>query len=273
MGADWSGVTFDHAIDMATGHFADAYYLRDEDSDAERRFLNAESYQDKIRFAFEAFPKKAAPGTTWVYHTNDTFIVTQAMQNLVGRDLFDLVRDDVFAPLGVSKGGHTTLRTDNSPTGRALGGWGLFFTTDDIAKIAGFLNRGDGKIGGQQVLDAARVRESMFRGEDLGLPIADLPNVRVPGTWHYGNGFWGKLMTPAEFPVYPCQFMVSRMGGFGGISVVMMPNGTVFYVWSDNDEFGWYSAVAESHKLASQCGPVAPRARLRGADSRRPSGR
>ena len=164
------------------------------------------------------------------------------------------MRDDVFVPLGVSKGGQTTLRTDNSPTGRALGGWGLFFTTDDIAKIAGFLNRGDGKIGGQQVLDAARVRESMFRGEDLGLAIADLPNVRVPGTWHYGNGFWGKLMTPAEFPVYPCQFMVSRMGGFGGISVVMMPNGTVFYVWSDNDEFGWYSAVAESHKLASQCG-------------------
>ena len=77
--------------------------------------------------------------------------------------------------------------------------------------------------------------------------------MRVPGTWHYGNGFWGKLMTPAEFPVYPCEFMVSRMGGFGGISVVMMPNGTVFYVWSDNDEFGWYSAVAESHKLIPQC--------------------
>ena len=83
MGEDWSGVTFDHAIDMATGHFADPYYLRDEDTDVERRFLNAESYQDKIRFAFEAFPKKAAPGTTWVYHTNDTFIVTQAMQNVV----------------------------------------------------------------------------------------------------------------------------------------------------------------------------------------------
>jgi hypothetical protein len=33
----------------------------------------------------------------------------------------------------------------------------------------------------------------------------------------------------------------------------MMPNGTVFYVWSDHDEFGWYSAVAESHKLISQC--------------------
>ena len=83
MGEDWSGVTFDHAIDMATGHFADPYYLRDEDTDVERRFLNAESDQDKIRFAFEAFPKKAAPGTTWVYHTNDTFIVTQAMQNVV----------------------------------------------------------------------------------------------------------------------------------------------------------------------------------------------
>ena len=34
----------------------------------------------------------------------------------------------------------------------------------------------------------------------------------------------------------------------------MMPNGTVFYVWSDHDEFGWYSAVVESNKLSPQCG-------------------
>ena len=147
-----------------------------------------------------------------MYHTNDTFLVTQAMRNRLGRDVFDLVRDDVFVPLGVSKGGLTTLRTDSSPQGLPFGGFGLFFTTDDIAKIAGFLNRGDGKIGDRQVLDAARVRESMFRGDDLGLAIADMPGVRVPDTWYYGNGFWGKRMTAAEFPVYPCDFMVSRMG-------------------------------------------------------------
>ena len=41
-GDDWSGVTFDHAIDMATGHYADPVYLRDEDSPAERLFLGAE---------------------------------------------------------------------------------------------------------------------------------------------------------------------------------------------------------------------------------------
>jgi CubicO group peptidase (beta-lactamase class C family) len=253
LGKKWDRVTFDHAIDMATGHYGDAWYLRDEESEPERAFLRAETYLEKIRLAFEAFPPREAPGRTWVYHTNDTFILTQAMQNLLGRDVFDVLRDEVLVPLGVSKGGLTTLRTDNSATGRPFGGWGLFFNQDDIAKVASFLDRGDGKINNIPVLDAARVAESMFRAGDPGLPIADAPNVKVADTWRYGNGFWGKRMTPAEFPALSCEFMVSRMGGFGGISVVMMPNGTVFYVWSDHDEFGWYSAVVESQKLGPHC--------------------
>jgi hypothetical protein len=45
------------------------------------------------------------------------------------------------------------------------------------------------------------------------------------------------------------------MSGFGGISVIMMPNGSTFYVFSDNGDFNWYDVVVqESHdNIGSNC--------------------
>jgi hypothetical protein len=61
-------------------------------------------------------------------------------------------------------------------------------------------------------------------------------------------------MTRAQFPGdYGCEFWVARMGGYGGISIVLMPNGISYYVFSDNDEFHWYDAVREANKLAPFC--------------------
>jgi hypothetical protein len=88
-----------------------------------------------------------------------------------GDDLFNLVRDSVYKPIHWSKGGLTTIRTDNSETGRPSGYFGLFFIQDDVVKIGRFLNEGQGKIDRKQVLDPDRVRESIFRNPNsLGLP-------------------------------------------------------------------------------------------------------
>jgi hypothetical protein len=45
-----------------------------------------------------------------------------------------------------SQGGLTMLRTDNSPTGKPFGGWGLYFVQDDVAKIGRLLNNSGGMI-------------------------------------------------------------------------------------------------------------------------------
>jgi hypothetical protein len=184
-------------------------------------------------------------------------------------DIFDLVRDDVYKPLHVTTGGLTTIRTDNSATGAPGGYYGLFFNQGDIAKIANFLNNGSGMINGVQVLEANRLKESLFRGPNPdagGVPIVGaitgsalgpptLGHGKTPETnsRRYTHGFWGKSITPMEFPEYSCSFWVPLMAGYGGNIVELLPNGATFYIFSDAREFPWVDSVHEIAKLAPMC--------------------
>lgn len=248
----WTNVTFNHTIDMATGNYRLAGYESDEAGSYMETFFLAEPYADKITAAFN-FPNKTTPGSYWVYHTSDTFIVTRAMNNYLqsqegsGADIFNMVSDEVYAPINLSAG-VSTIRTDNAYTGKPFGGYGLFWTQDDIAKIAKLLNNDNGAAGGSQLLQASMLADSMqMDPTDRGLDTTGNP------TFKYNNAFWAKEMTPQEFPQYSCTFWVPFMSGYGGITVAMMPNGATYYYFSDNEEFAWYNAVHEANKLSNYC--------------------
>lgn len=71
--------------------------------------------------------------------------------------------------LKVSPDSCDTVRADNAATGKTFGGYGMFWTSDDIAKMAKLLNNDAGKIADPQVLsvsalDASMQREAMDRG-------------------------------------------------------------------------------------------------------------
>jgi len=261
-GGDWTNVTFDNASDMATGNYINAGNQADEDSPQELAFLIAEPYSERIADAFKPFPHKAAPGTTWVYQSHATFILTQAMNSYLqqkqggGADIFNSIRDAVLKPLNLSQGSLSMLRTDNSASGKPFGSHGLFFIQDDIVKIGRFLNNSGGVIGKIQVLDPNRLQESLFRTANaatLGVPVPDTGTPAVPNTFRYHNQFWAKHMTTAEFPQYRCNFWVSFMSGYGGNSILLLPNGTTYYLFSDGNEFIWYTAVNEINKIAPLC--------------------
>lgn len=259
-GGDWSTVTFDNGLDMATGNYLSTAYMSDEDGAVTQTFYDAESYAGKMGDAIRPFPHQAAPGSTWVYQSAAAFVTNQAMNSYLqqqqggGGDIFNMVRDDVYKPLNISKGGLTTLRTDNSANGKAMGYLGLFFIQDDVAKIAKLLNNDHGTINGSQVLDPARLQESLFQNSSsLGLPVPDTGTPAVPNTYWYNNSHWGKKITTAEFPQVRCNVWASFMSGYGGITIVLMPNGATFYVFSDNDEYNWGSDVIEANKLAPLC--------------------
>jgi CubicO group peptidase (beta-lactamase class C family) len=251
---DWSDVTFGNAIDMSTGNFEQNGFENDEDGPTMVSFLGkSETYTDKIRLAFH-FPAQKAPGQVWVYHTSDTFILTRAMNNFLvqkegsGADIFNFVRDEVYIPLNLSAGALTTLRTDNSPNGAPLGGYGLFWTQDDIAKIALFINDHYGSLNGNQLLEPTMLGAAMQRNpDDRGLNTTGFP------TFKYNNGFWAREWIPAEARQYSCSFWTPFMSGFGGITVVLMPNRSIYYYFSDNNEFSWYDAVNESNKITPMC--------------------
>jgi len=244
---NWSAVTINHALDMTTGHYRSSGYMTDEGGTTMSSFLTAEPYTTKIARAFD-FQYRRPPGQLWVYHSSDTFIATRAMQNYLGRDIFAMVRDEVYTPAKLSAGALTTLRTDNSPSGMAFGGYGLFFTRDDVAKLGKLLNNDGGAAGGAQVLHPGLLSATMQRDPgDRGIVTTSSVG------FHYNNGFWARQFTPTDFPQYTCSFWTPFMSGYGGITVAMMRNGATYYYFSDNDEFAWAGAVNEAAKLGPHC--------------------
>jgi len=261
-GGDWTNVTFANTSDMATGNYISTKEEEDEDGPHEDAFTRAEPYAEKIADAFTPFPHNANPGTTFVYQTHATFVLTQAMNSYLqqrqgsGADIFNSIRDMVYKPIHLSQGGLTMLRTDNSATGKPFGGYGLFLIQDDVAKIGRLLNNSGGIIDGKQALDAARLKESLFRTADpisMSLPVPWSENPSVQNTYRYHNYFWARHMTTAEFPQYHCDFWVPLMSGYGGNSVLLLPDGATFYIFSDGDEWEWFGAVNEINKIAPFC--------------------
>jgi hypothetical protein len=270
----WDATTLNNASDMATGNYNLPGYEADEDSPTNDTFLVDETYESKLTDAFAFKQNYAPPGTKWVYQSAATFILTQAMNAYLKEkrgghaDLFNLVRDDIYKPLNVSAGGLTTIRTDDSSTGASSGYYGLFLIRDDIAKLGNFLNNDGGAIGGTQILEPTRLREALFRAPnsaEAGVPILGTnpssalgsPNVgsgdSPANNRRYTHGFWGRYITPEEFPEYKCTFWVPLMAGYGGNIVELLPNGTVFYIFSDHVEFPWVDSVHEVGKLAPMC--------------------
>ena len=249
---DWSSVTFNNTLDMATGNYFSSRYEVDEGGSKMEGFFLAETYADKIAVAFD-WGNKAQPGTTWVYHTSDTFIVTQAMdaylksQEGSGADIFDFLVDEVFQPINIGPGAYTTLRTsDNNWTGAPFGGYGLFWTTDDLAKLTTLLSVDAGYANGSQILSSALLADAMQQdASDRGLQTATYD-------FMYNNAFWAHEFTTTDG--YSCNFWTPFMSGYGGITIAMMPNGVTYYYVSDDGDFDWYDAVAEvDQSIASNC--------------------
>lgn len=248
---DWSAVTFDHVLDMATGNFRSSARMQDEEHWDTDPFWLELDYEPLIKAAFD-WPNSAPPGTTWVYRTFDTFILTRALQNYLmtvegtKADIFDFVVDEIYRPLRMGPGVFSTLRTrDDNWNGQPYGGYGLWWTPDDLAKIATLLNVDHGRIDGEQILHPALLDAALQRDP------ADRGVVR-DGNGRYNNAFWADQYT--SHLDRDCKFWVANMYGLSGIVVTLMPNGTAYYYASDNQEFTSEAAIRESDSLVPMCG-------------------
>ncbi|WP_235583136.1 hypothetical protein [Kitasatospora sp. Root107] len=253
----WTGVTFQDTANMATGNYSSSAFESDEAGSGMAAFFGAEAYGPKMTAAL-AFPNSATPGTQWAYHSSDTFVLTRAMQNYLvskagaGSDIYRWIRDQVLVPLHLSPDVLTTVRTDNSATGQPLGGYGLFYTQDDIAKVSRFMNADGGKIGGVQMLNPTLLADAMQKNPaNRGITTSADTTGK---TYQYQNGLWARQFTSADNPVFTSPVYVPFMSGFGGITAAMLPNGATYYAFSDNNEFNWSAAAAQAYKLPATGG-------------------
>jgi hypothetical protein len=247
---DWSAVTFDHTLDMATGNFQSAGYMQDEERfDSDPFWL--QDYATEMLAAAFARPNGAPPGATWVYHTSDTYIATQAMQSYLqtqageGTDIFQFVVDEIYRPIQVGPGAFTSLRTrDNNWQGQPYGGYGLWWIPDDIAKITNLLHNGGRTSDGEQILHPDYLAAALQANpDDRGVSID--PHRK------YNNGFWAETHSTSEG--YDCNFWVPHMLGISGNVVLLLPNGSTYYYFSDHQEFTWRDVLHQSNKMKNFC--------------------
>jgi len=239
--AGWSGIGFGHALDMATGRYKSTKSEKDENAAVQDGFFIVPDHKLKINRACSLYPRKSKPGTQWVYHTTDHYVLGTAMQGFwrkrrgIDADIYqDLLVDPVWKALNLSPLSYKTRRTRDA-VAQPYVGWGLTFTPDDLAKISQFIAVDHGQINGVDVIDIDALRSA------LQMDPAN-PGLPAPGkNFRYNNGFWawdagGVLKQKAAV-------WVPFMSGFGGLSVVLMPNGMVYYYISDNNEYAWARAV------------------------------
>lgn len=247
----WDDVTFEHALDMATGRYRSPGVFADEYADDALALHLVESHAGKIRHACRAFPHREAPGQRWVYQTSDTYVLGTALNAFVrrrlgrGKDLYDDVMvADLWRPLALSAVTGFTRRTYDA-VAQPFTGWGLVLHRDDVARIGAWLASGDGNIGGRPVLDRRMLDATLQRRpDDRGL-------VSIDPRFRYQNGFHARDIS-AELACAEPVF-VPYMTGYGGNVVVLFPNGTVYYHFSDGDSFRWKSAAFASDRIRSYC--------------------
>lgn len=273
---DTAPVTFQDAANMATGNYHSELFESDENGSNTSSFLTAEPYgtaaTGKMLYALGYPHHGSEQGYTWVYHTVDQFLLTQAQTGYLqsqagpGADLFDTMVNDVYSPMHLNAGTLTTERTDNASaeagnptTGRPFGAYGLFWTVDDVAKLATFFQN-DGAVGGTQLVDRNLMLAAMQRlSSDTGVAAVSANSLQngdgteSAGGFRYSNGLWAY---PTTSQVPGCALRIPFMSGFGGITIAMMPDGATYYYFSDAGQFTWANAIAQLNKLAPMCAPT-----------------
>jgi hypothetical protein len=253
-GYQWNDVTLLHALDMATGNYTSAGYEVDEDSvKVANSFFNVDTYSKKATHAC-SYTRKAAPGTAWVYHTSDSFLLGSALntiyKSLEGdtRDYYrDMLVSELWQPLKMSPTAWTTARTIDS-VAYPLTGYGLTFHRDDMVKIGEFLNKNNASIGGTQMLDSTLYNEAMQRTGNHGLTAGAASSRYLHGFWAWDAG-----STASGAAICPSAKWIPYMSGFGGIGIVLLPNNMVYYFVSDNNEYQFKKALIELKKIRNFC--------------------
>lgn len=246
----WRDVTIENALDMTTGNFNTVVPYADEDLAPHVQFIDADNHREKLQFACHFFKRKAAPGTQFVYHTSDTYLVGAALGQILasedsGADLYEsvLVRP-IWHELKLSPLLDVSKRTYDQ-SNQAYVGYGLTYEVDDIIRIAAWLYESRGRINGEPMLDAAMLDAALqLAPADRGLEAGSSDTL-------YNNGFLAFNAGPSigcEEPVW-----VPFMSGYGGITVAMFPNSVVYYYFSDSYVFHWQSARTVANAISDMC--------------------
>jgi CubicO group peptidase (beta-lactamase class C family) len=128
--------------------------------------------------AFLAHPVPHKPGTHFRYNTPATYMLSAIVQQVTGQTVLEYLTPRLFEPLGIE-----TPQWDASPQGISIGGYGLYLTTEDIAKF-GQLYLQQGQWQGQQLVPRRWIEQATSK------QVANGSNPDSDWEQGYGFQFW-----------------------------------------------------------------------------------
>ncbi len=118
---------------------------------------------------------KEAPGSKFSYNSMNSYMLGVIAEKISGVSLFDYLNDKLFTPLEI-----TNVFWERSPEGYTKGGWGLYISTEDIAKVALMLVNG-GVYNGSRILSEEYISLAT---------TAKIENPKEDSHYDYGYHMW-----------------------------------------------------------------------------------
>ncbi len=162
-----------HLLTMSVGHAEDSTPFITKTDNWVKTFL--------------ALPIENTPGSTFLYNSGASYMLSAIVQELTGRKVIDYLGPRLFQPLAIEG-----MTWETCPRGINTGGWGLAIQTEGLAKF-GQLYLQKGFWNGSQILPAAWIEEATTsKIQQPAAPGQDLAEARKTNDWlqGYGYQFW-----------------------------------------------------------------------------------
>ncbi len=187
------------------------------------------------------------PGTTFLYNSAATYMLSAIVQKLTGLRVIDYLTPRLFEPLGI-----TNKTWETCPKGINTGGWGLSVPTEALAKFGQlFLQKGQWQ--GKQIIPAAWIEEaSTFKIQQPARPGTKIP--KEQDDWQQGYCY----------QMWRCQHNAYRGdGAFGQFTIVLPELDAVIAMNSETKDMQGQLDLVYKHLLpAIQAKPLPEDAKL-----------
>lgn len=241
----WNEVKFVHALNMATGQYFNKKWYSEDWYLSDKGFSLNFRHKDRIKFACSIFSKKSPPGMKLSYHSSDTYILGVALNNFYKTkkgDASDIYRDLIlpfWKELELSQATYEIRRSIDNIRQPYME-YGMFLKSDDVVKLGAFL------------LSEVELTQTGILADALQANSKRRGLVAIDNILYYNNGFWAKKFKGSNLGCTK-DVWIPFMSGFGGITVALMPNKTLYYYFSDDQDFAWDRAVIASNKISPFC--------------------
>ena len=241
----WRSVTFENALDMATGQYKYKKFWSEDWYLVKEGFFKNFTHKDRIKSACNFFKKQTIPGVKFSYHSSDTYILGTALNQFYKENVNSTgdIYYDLMLPLWDSlelSDSLNEIRRSLDSVQQPYAEMGMFMLSDDVVKI------------GQYFLDIRQTVKKGIMFEALQKNETDRGLVAVDNLTYYNKGFWVKRFSGSKFGC-SSDVWIPFMSGTGGITLVLLPNNTLYYYFSDGEEYAWDLAVEFANNLRPFC--------------------